>query len=118
MIRTLDANYLSTFHLPRPVSGPAPFHLVRPPGLGLRFLLGIGSGLRDYDRRRRRNANPRRGFFRIVRYYELGLINRWKTVNPCRPKKFIRPQIFHLYAYIFLLEAVAFWNIEPKLIFP
>ena len=24
MIRTLDANYLSTFHLPRPASGPAP----------------------------------------------------------------------------------------------
>ena len=23
MIRTLDANYLSTFHLPRPASGPA-----------------------------------------------------------------------------------------------
>jgi hypothetical protein len=36
MIRTLDANYLSTFHLPRPASGPAPFHLVRPLGLGLR----------------------------------------------------------------------------------
>jgi len=33
MIRTLDANYLSTSHLPRPASGPAPFHLVRPLGL-------------------------------------------------------------------------------------
>ena len=58
MIRTLEANYLSTFHLPRPASGPAPFHLVRPLGLGLRVLLGIGGGLKDYDRRRRTNASP------------------------------------------------------------
>ena len=41
MIRTLYANYLSTFHLP-----PAPFHLVRPLGLGLLVLVGIGRGLR------------------------------------------------------------------------
>ena len=33
MIRTLDANYLSTFHLPRPASGPAPFHLSSGPVL-------------------------------------------------------------------------------------
>ena len=46
MIRTLDANYLSTFPLPRPASGPAPLHLDRPLGLGLRVLLGIGGGLK------------------------------------------------------------------------
>ena len=44
MIRTLDANYLSIFHLPRPASGPAPFHLSSGPVL--RVLLGIGGGLR------------------------------------------------------------------------
>ena len=43
MIRTLDANYLSTFHLSRPASGPAPFHLSSGPVL--RVLLGIGWGL-------------------------------------------------------------------------
>jgi hypothetical protein len=35
MIRTLDANYLSTFHLP-----PVPLHLVRPPGLGATGFIG------------------------------------------------------------------------------
>jgi len=39
MIRTLDANYLFTFHLPRPASGPAPFHLSS--GSVLRVLLGL-----------------------------------------------------------------------------
>jgi hypothetical protein len=49
VIRTLDANYLSTSHLPRPASGPAPFHLVRPLGPVLRVLLGIGGGLYALD---------------------------------------------------------------------
>ena len=56
MIRTLDVNYLFTFHLPRPASGPAPFHLSSGPAL--RVLLGMGGGLRDYDRRRRIIAKP------------------------------------------------------------
>ena len=97
---------------------PIPPNAVSYGNRGLRVLLGFGGGLRDYERRHRRIVNPRRGFFRFVRYYELGLINRWKTVNPWRPEKFIRPKIFHLYAYVFLLEAIAFGNIEPKLICP
>ena len=42
--RSRSAYGFFTFHLPRPASGPAPFHLSSGPVL--RVLLGIGGGLR------------------------------------------------------------------------
>ena len=42
--RSRSAYGFFTFHLPRPASGPAPFHLSSGPAL--RVLLGIGGGLR------------------------------------------------------------------------
>jgi len=38
--RSRSAYGFFTFHLPRPASGPVPFHLVRPPGLGTTGFVG------------------------------------------------------------------------------
>ena len=46
--RSRSAYVFFTFHLPRPASGPPPFHFVRPLGLGTTGFVGDWWRIADY----------------------------------------------------------------------